>query len=782
MMAAILTCGASVFTACSNDDNPVDGETGASSIAMIVKNGKIDYWRQIETAFRGICQEKDLEARYYATSAENGYQEQLAAVAELRKLDNKKLKGIIFTPSYGLNGESAEAEVAALAKELDIPVVILDSPVSASSPLASYPYFGTDNTAAGQAMADKVMADKVAVFAMTNSPGMERAEAFKALKPNAVIYPVADKCNDEVQAVLDEYNDFVFFNGNDLVDAVPILKAARKRVYTFDAYGEFLDELIAGSAFLKGIMAQNTFGMTRKAVDAIIDNAKQGEMVPTFYITEDNLGDDNVKPFLEFYNKQAPAAIDGLAEKLLGKWIEVEIDGQPAPTCNNSATTFVSATKAYYSSSRPDYTETQLKWSAHREYDVNISGNKVTLTGHPETEPYITLFDEYVITSITATEMVCKYRHTTIRDGQIQGLITEKNARLVKTDIDYRQDVVGTWEGQTSDGLNVRWDIRADGTYLFSQKVGSGDWEIMDDDLFNEYFADGYLFCVRWQSAGEKENREWWQIESIQNGVMKWKALKQNPDGSTSTTTAELTKVPDLNIAERIIGKWIKTDKNGQPLTTDGKMVYDFVSATKAYMSASIDASPEVGTHWVDKLEVDIVISGNKLSIINYEDETKMVVEFDVTAINANEFTANHKVTITVDGKEVYSVKDVLRFTKVTTDYAAAILGTWECQEITGGETYNDANGRLEFKADGTYIYYRRDNAGKWQAVTTREFQDYFVDGYLVNTRWKNVDEKENREWWEIASISGDQMLWTALRQKTDGTMFEQGMRWKKVE
>lgn len=211
-------------------------------------------------------------------------------------------------------------------------------------------------------------------------------------------------------------------------------------------------------------------------------------------------------------------------------------------------------------------------------------------------------------------------------------------------------------------------------------------------------------------------------------------------------------------------------------------MVYDFVSATKAYMSASIDASPEVGTHWVDKLEVDIVISGNKLSIINYEDETKMVVEFDVTAIDANEFTANHKVTITVDGKEVYSVKDVLRFTKVTTDYAAAILGTWECQEITGGETYNDANGRLEFKADGTYIYYRRDNAGKWQAVTTREFQDYFVDGYLVNTRWKNVGEKENREWWEIASISGDQMLWTALRQKTDGTTFEQGMRWKKVE
>ena len=546
MLAAILIiCGTTLFTACSKGDNPVDGGSGSTGIAMIVKDGQIGYWRQIETAFRGICQEKDLAAYYYATSAESAYEEQLAAVAELRKLDDKKLKGIIFAPSYGLNGESAEAEVAALAKERGIPVIILDSPVSATSPLASYPYIGTDNTAAGQAMAEKVMADKVAAFVIeTNRPGMERAEAFKALKADAVIYQTGKKATDEVQALMDEYNDFVFFNGSMLVDAIPMLKAAGKRVYTFDAYGEFLDELIAGSAFFKGVMAQNTFGMTRKAVEAILTNARQGEMVPTFYITDDNLNDDSVKPFLDFFGKQAPAVIDGLAEKLLGKWIEVEIDGQPAPTCDNSVTTFVSATKALYSSSRPDYTEKQLKWSAHREYDVKISGNKVTLTGHPESEPDITLLEEYVISSITATDIVCKHRHTTIRDGQMQGTVIDKNARLVKTDIDYRLDVIGTWEGKTSEGLNVRWEIKDDGTYVYSRKVGDGDWETMVD-LFNEYFADGYLFCARWKNAsdGMGEQRQWWEIESIQNGVMKWKALNRDPDGSTYTETVEMTKV-----------------------------------------------------------------------------------------------------------------------------------------------------------------------------------------------------------------------------------------------
>ena len=45
MMTAILICGTMVFTACSMEDNPAGG-TGASGIAMIVKNGQIDYWRQ----------------------------------------------------------------------------------------------------------------------------------------------------------------------------------------------------------------------------------------------------------------------------------------------------------------------------------------------------------------------------------------------------------------------------------------------------------------------------------------------------------------------------------------------------------------------------------------------------------------------------------------------------------------------------------------------------------------------------------------------------------------
>ena len=549
VMTATLICGATLLTACfGSNDNPVDNvpsTPSTSGIAMIVKNGQIDYWRQIETAFRGICQEKGLEAYYYSTSAETAYQEQVAAVAELRNLSGTNLKGIIFAPSYGLNGESAEAEVAALAKERGIPVIILDSPVSVTSPLASYPYIGTDNTAAGQAMAEKVMADKVAAFVIeTNRPGMERAEAFKKLKPNAVIYEVGDKATEEVKAVVNEYNDFVFFNGNALVDDLPTLKAPGKRVYTFDVYGEFLDELIAYSPYLKGVMAQNTFSMARKAVEAVLANATQGEMVPTFYITEDNLNDPAVKPFLEFYNKQVPAVIEDLAEKIIGKWMTADKDGNPAPTDEKSVFTFISTTKAIACASKNTYSDSHSRWSLDREYDVEINGNYVKLTSHSDGSS--TMIKEFAITSINDAEFVCRYKHTSLRDGQITSAGSEQIRRYTKVTADYREAIVGTWEGRCTsegsvfdDGQEHRWQYNADGTYVYYVKDGD-NW-VPSANTLNEYFVDGTLLCSRWIDQGQ-ENREWWEI-TIADGKMNWTALRQKEDGSTFTATFEMKKV-----------------------------------------------------------------------------------------------------------------------------------------------------------------------------------------------------------------------------------------------
>ena len=236
------------------------------------------------------------------------------------------------------------------------------------------------------------------------------------------------------------------------------------------------------------------------------------------------------------------------------------------------------------------------------------------------------------------------------------------------------------------------------------------------------------------------------------------------------------------NLSEKIIGKWMVAARDGNPAPTNRKKVYTFVSATKAYVSASIADNP-VSEMWQEQMEADVVINGNKVTLTSHQNEhTTGVEEFIITDINDTDFTTNQKVNVTVDGRVVYSEDFALRFEKVTADYREAVLGLWECTELTGIETYNDTNARLEFLADGTYRYYRMDDNNDWQTVTNREFQDYFVDGTLLATRWKNQGEDELREWWEIESLSGDEMVWTALRQNTDGSTFQQDVKWKKID
>ena len=241
---------------------------------------------------------------------------------------------------------------------------------------------------------------------------------------------------------------------------------------------------------------------------------------------------------------------------------------------------------------------------------------------------------------------------------------------------------------------------------------------------------------------------------------------------------------PDLNVAEKIIGKWIVADKNNQPLPTNRKVVYNFVSATKAYMSISHTALPEVGLYWGDQLEATVATDGNKMTITCHLDEhTTTVEEHTITAINGNEFTSSLKITATVDGTVVNNEEMTLRLVKVTTDYSADIIGMWEGHSTgeEGSEFDDGENHRWEYMLDGSFNYFHKVD-GQWQ-ISDDEYADYFVAGNLLCTRWKNAGagNEEHREWWEIESIENGVMKWKALRQKEDGSTYTATFEMKKV-
>ena len=236
----------------------------------------------------------------------------------------------------------------------------------------------------------------------------------------------------------------------------------------------------------------------------------------------------------------------------------------------------------------------------------------------------------------------------------------------------------------------------------------------------------------------------------------------------------------DLNVSEKIIGCWISADGDGQPVATNEKVVLDFVSTTKAYMSGSFNHRPAAGSAWVDKVEHDVAIDGNKVTITcHYDEHTSTEEIFTVTAISASEFSANLKFTLTVDGNEVYSREYPVRYVKVDADYSASIVGKWQGRCTSEGSVFDDGQEhQWEYRADGSYVYYRQDGT-EW-VPSGDDISEYFVAGNLLCTRWQKNGESENREWWEI-TIDGNQMHWTALRRNADGTTYTATFEMSKV-
>ena len=235
----------------------------------------------------------------------------------------------------------------------------------------------------------------------------------------------------------------------------------------------------------------------------------------------------------------------GLADNLIGKWMVEELDGQPCPTNLKAVITFLSPTKAYGSLS-DFYSDS---WNKHTSADVVIDGINVTLTAiENEHIKHITVSQ---IFSITDNDLFLKSDWKAYLDGEMVINEVYDKERYIRIENDFENDIIGTWEGKVTssedehtDGQLHRWEYKADGTYVYYNKVGD-EW-VNSNDVLAEYFVDGILLCTRWkQTADSDELREWWEIESIKDGVMKWTALRQKEDGTTYTATFEMKKVTE---------------------------------------------------------------------------------------------------------------------------------------------------------------------------------------------------------------------------------------------
>ena len=236
----------------------------------------------------------------------------------------------------------------------------------------------------------------------------------------------------------------------------------------------------------------------------------------------------------------------------------------------------------------------------------------------------------------------------------------------------------------------------------------------------------------------------------------------------------------DINLTEKIVGKWMVAELNGEACPTNLKTVVTFDSPTKAYGSLSDFYSKS----WNNEVEADVKINGNKMLITAKEDDnTTHVLNVTVSSITDTDMVLSSDWTVFVDGKEVYQeAYEEERWVRVTSDYAAAFLGTWEGKVTRDlGDETNDELHRWECMAAGNYAFYDLvDN--KW-VEAPHYLADYFVDGTLLCTRWQDTKNSEElREWWEIESIKDDVLKATALRVREDGSTYTATFQMTRVQ
>ena len=234
-------------------------------------------------------------------------------------------------------------------------------------------------------------------------------------------------------------------------------------------------------------------------------------------------------------------------QNIIGRWMTTTMDFQNIPTNNKIVFEFESLTKAYLNASLNSVPELPALWNKKTELTVAIVDNHIVLTGQKD-EHTASIF-ELIIAEMSADRMECITIHSEINEkGEMVTSPAFFNT-YEKVDKDYSADIVGMWEGQATsdegtygDGKQHRWEYKADGTFVYYVKDGD-DW-VPSTNTLNEYFVAGNLLCTRWID-NEIEYREWWEIESIENDVMKWKALRQKEDGTTFTSTFEMKKVTE---------------------------------------------------------------------------------------------------------------------------------------------------------------------------------------------------------------------------------------------
>ena len=259
--------------------------------------------------------------------------------------------------------------------------------------------------------------------------------------------------------------------------------------------------------------------------------------------------------------------------------------------------------------------------------------------------------------------------------------------------------------------------------------------------------------------------------------------LQQAP----TTTVGFRLMLADVNgLAEKVTGKWLLVDSEGQPVVTDRVSVYTFAkegSGLKAYFSMAMAESQT----WLFKQQADVTVGTGSLTLTSRLDNgSTAVVQMTDVSVSGSDLTFTAKTTISTDGVETATYGPRREhFTSVSADYKAEdIIGTWDGYYSCNDPEYSKPDPhRAVFRADGTCNYYYAKDGNEFKVDPT-VYSKYFVDGSLLSLCWLDYGDgqREQYENWEILSISKEKIISRAFHKHPDGTIYTETYHLSKVD
>ena len=230
-----------------------------------------------------------------------------------------------------------------------------------------------------------------------------------------------------------------------------------------------------------------------------------------------------------------------IAEKLVGKWLYVEADGEVVETEESSITTYVmegSTLKAYTSMSQQKYD----LWACNQPTDVLVEGNTLTLTMKVGD---LTTVEEMTDITVSGDDLRYTCNYKILKNGELLYKYDTYKLHCVKVHNDYSQIIIGKWLGDiTSDepGFVPQpfcEEYLADGKNI-AYNIVDEQW-VPEESEYGEYFVDGNLMLTRWKLPGHDEQRQNCIIESYVNGTLIIKEVVMRGD-KLYTETSTLYK------------------------------------------------------------------------------------------------------------------------------------------------------------------------------------------------------------------------------------------------